>query len=112
LLARAAFTVVGKGREGRVMGSLLEELERREAEARAEAEELRGRIAELAQRLAVAEERLARLVITRETLPVTSRRSAAEEKHGSEYRGSASTRRRHAHDPRSAGAPDGTAWLC
>jgi hypothetical protein len=50
------------------MGSLLEELERREAGARAEAEELRGRIAELTQRLAVAEERLARLVITRETV--------------------------------------------
>jgi hypothetical protein len=50
------------------MGSLLDELERREAEARAEAEELRGRIAELTERLAVAEERLARLVITRETV--------------------------------------------
>jgi hypothetical protein len=52
------------------MGSLLEELERRKVEARAEAEELRlrGRIAELTQRLAVAEERLARLVITRETV--------------------------------------------
>ena len=51
-----------------MMGSLLDELERREAEARAEAEELRGRIAELTERLAVAEERLARLVITRETV--------------------------------------------
>jgi hypothetical protein len=50
------------------MGSLLDELERREAAARAEAEELRGRIAELTQRLAGAEERLARLVITRETV--------------------------------------------
>ena len=40
------------------MGSLLDELERREAAARAEAEELRGRIAELTGLLAQAEERL------------------------------------------------------
>ena len=50
------------------MGSLMDELQRREAAARAEAEELRGRIAELAERLAQAEERLSRLVITRETV--------------------------------------------
>ena len=50
------------------MGSLLDELERREAAARAEVEELRGRIAELTEQLADAEERLARLVITRETV--------------------------------------------
>jgi cell division septum initiation protein DivIVA len=50
------------------MGSLIDELQRREAAARAEAEELRGRIAELAERLARAEERLSRLVITRETV--------------------------------------------
>ena len=50
------------------MGSLIDELLRREAVARAEAEELRGRIAELAERLAQAEERLSRLVITRETV--------------------------------------------
>lgn len=50
------------------MGSLIDELQRREAEARAEAEELRGRIAELAERLAGVEERLSRLVITRETV--------------------------------------------
>lgn len=50
------------------MGSLIDELQRREAAARAEAEELRGRIAELAERLAQAEERLSRLVITRETV--------------------------------------------
>jgi len=48
------------------MGSLIDELQRREAAARAEAEELRGRIAELADRLAGVEERLSRLVITRE----------------------------------------------
>jgi len=50
------------------MGSLIDELQRREAAARAEAEELRGRIAELAERLAQAEERLSRLVIARETV--------------------------------------------
>jgi hypothetical protein len=48
------------------MGSLIDELQRREAAARAEAEELRGRIAGLAERLAGVEERLSRLVITRE----------------------------------------------
>jgi hypothetical protein len=50
------------------MGSLIDELQRREAAARAEAEELRGRIAELAERLAGVEERLSRLVIARETV--------------------------------------------
>ena len=50
------------------MGSLIDELQRREAAARAEAEELRGRIAELAEQLAQAEERLSRLVIARETV--------------------------------------------
>ena len=50
------------------MGSLIDELQRREAAARAGAEELRGRIAELAEQLAQAEERLSRLVIARETV--------------------------------------------
>jgi Transcriptional regulator, AbiEi antitoxin len=50
------------------MGSLIDELHRREAAARAEAEELRGRIAELTGLLAQAEERLSRLVITRQTV--------------------------------------------
>jgi hypothetical protein len=50
------------------MGSLTGELHRREAAARAEAVELRGRIAELAERLAQAEDRVSRLVITRETV--------------------------------------------
>ena len=50
------------------MGSLVDELQRREAAARAEAEDLRGRIAELAEQLAQAEERLSRLVIARETV--------------------------------------------
>ena len=50
------------------MGSLIDELQRREAVARAEAEELRGRIEQLAERLAGVEERLSRLVIARETV--------------------------------------------
>jgi len=50
------------------MGSLIEELQRREAAARQEADELRGEIARLNERLARAEERLARLEITRETV--------------------------------------------
>src|SRR5260370_13433818 len=51
----------------RLMGSLIDELQRREAAAPAEAEELRGQIARLSERLAGAEERLSRLVITRAT---------------------------------------------
>jgi len=50
------------------MGSLIDELQRRGAAAREEAEEPRGRIAQLAERLAGAEERLSRLVIARETV--------------------------------------------
>jgi hypothetical protein len=50
------------------MGSLIDELQRREAAARQEAEELRERIAQLTERLAQAEGRLSRLVITRETV--------------------------------------------
>ena len=50
------------------MGSLIEELQRREAASRQEADELRGEIARLTERLARAEERLARLEITRETV--------------------------------------------
>jgi hypothetical protein len=50
------------------MGSLVDELQRREAAAREEAEELRGQIAELTERLAGVEERLSRLVIARETV--------------------------------------------
>ena len=42
------------------MGSLADELQRREAVARAEAERLRGQIAELAERLAGVEEQLSR----------------------------------------------------
>jgi hypothetical protein len=50
------------------MASLIEELQRREAAARHEVDELRGEIARLGERLARAEERLSRLVITRETV--------------------------------------------
>jgi hypothetical protein len=50
------------------MGSLIDELQRREAAARAQAEELRGQIAQLAERLAGVEELLARLVIAREVV--------------------------------------------
>src|SRR5260370_3268514 len=51
-----------------LMGSLIEELQRREAAARQEADELRGEIARLNERLARAEERLSRLEITGETV--------------------------------------------
>ena len=50
------------------MGSLIEELQRREAAARREADELRSEIARLGGRLARAEEALARLEVTRETV--------------------------------------------
>ncbi len=50
------------------MGSLIEELQRREAAARQEVDELRGEIARLNDRLERAEERLSRLEITRETV--------------------------------------------
>jgi hypothetical protein len=48
------------------MASLIEELRRREAAARLEADELRGEIARLSERLARAGERLSRLEIARE----------------------------------------------
>jgi chromosome segregation ATPase len=60
------------------MGSLIDELQRREAAAREEAEELRGRIAQLAERLGGVEERLSRLVITRETVEEVLNGSGAE----------------------------------
>ena len=50
------------------MGSLIDELRRREAAARAEAEQLRGQIAELAERLAGVEEQLSRLGVAREVV--------------------------------------------
>src|SRR5229473_3015875 len=51
-----------------LMSSLIEELQRREAAARQEVDELRGEIARLNDRLARAEEALSRLEITRETV--------------------------------------------
>jgi chromosome segregation ATPase len=60
------------------MGSLIDELQRREAAARAEAEGLRGQIAQLAERLAGVEERLSRLVITRETVDEVLSEAGAE----------------------------------
>ena len=48
------------------MGSLIEELRRREAAARAEADRLRVRIEELTEELASAEEQVTRLAIARE----------------------------------------------
>jgi hypothetical protein len=57
----------GEGKEA-VMGSLIDELQRREAAAREEAGGLRGQIAQLSERLAGVEERLSRLVIARETV--------------------------------------------
>jgi hypothetical protein len=50
------------------MASLIEELQRREAAARQEVDELRGEVARANERLARAEERLSRLEITRETV--------------------------------------------
>jgi hypothetical protein len=60
------------------MGSLIDELQRREAAARAQAEELRGQIAQLAERLAGVEEQLSRLVIAREVVDEVLDRAAAE----------------------------------
>jgi hypothetical protein len=60
------------------MGSLVDDLRRREAAARAEAERLRGQIAELAERLAGVEERLSRLVIAREVVDEVLGRAASE----------------------------------
>jgi hypothetical protein len=55
-----------QGKETARMGSLIEELRRREAAARAEADRLRSRIEELAEDLARAEEQVSRLAIARE----------------------------------------------
>jgi hypothetical protein len=65
------------------MGSLIDELQRREAAARAEAEQLRGQIAQLAERLAGVEEQLSRLVIAREVVDEVLDGAAAEVSPGS-----------------------------
>ena len=59
------------------MGSLVEELGRREAAAQAEAGRLRSRIEELSGELAEAEQHLARLVIAREEVTRVLEESAA-----------------------------------
>ena len=51
-----------------MMGSLMAELEAREAAARGRAEALRARIGELTEQLAAEEELLSRLGITRQTV--------------------------------------------
>ena len=60
------------------MGSLIEELKRREAAARAEADRLRTRIEELSEDLARAEEQVSRLVIAREEVTRVLAEPAAE----------------------------------
>jgi len=61
------------------MGSLIEELRRREAAARTEADRLRSRIAELADELARAEEQVSRLAIAREEVTRVLEEPAAAE---------------------------------
>jgi hypothetical protein len=61
------------------MGSLIEELGRREASARAEADRLRSRIEELSEDLARAEDRASRLVIAREEVTRVLQEPAAAE---------------------------------
>lgn len=61
------------------MGSLIEELKRREAAARAEADRLRARIEELSGDLARAEEQVTRLAITREEVTRVLEEPAAAE---------------------------------
>lgn len=75
------------------MGSLIDELQRREAAARAEVEELRGRIAELTGQLARAEEGLARLVITRQTVDEVLSEAGADAAPAAEQGGAAPPRR-------------------
>ena len=83
------------------MASLVEELRRREAAARREVDELRGEIARLNERLALAEERLSRLEITRETVAEILGGAGTDE----------ATARREAEpaaaDPAPAGSPIG-----
>ncbi len=64
------------------MGSLVEELRRREAAARAEADRLRSRIEELAEELARAEEQASRLAIAREEVTRVLEEPAAAESAG------------------------------
>ena len=61
------------------MGSLIEELKRREVASRAEADRLRSRIEELAEELARAEEQASRLAIAREEVARVLEEPAAAE---------------------------------
>jgi hypothetical protein len=72
------------------MGSLIEELRRREAAARAEADRLRSRIEELAVELAGAEEQVSRLAIAREEVTRVLEEPAAAEAAGGPGPGPAS----------------------
>jgi hypothetical protein len=60
------------------MGSLIEELKRREAASRAEADRLRSRMEELSEDLARAEEQASRLAIAREEVTRVLAEPAAE----------------------------------
>jgi hypothetical protein len=66
LIGDVVFYRRAQGARGRWMGSLIEELKRREAAARAEADRPRSRVEELEQDLARAEEQASRLAIARE----------------------------------------------
>jgi hypothetical protein len=68
LLLPAVSYCFGQQVRRRLMGSLVDELQRREAAARAEAEELRRQIAQLSGCLAGVEEQLSRLVTAREVV--------------------------------------------
>ena len=81
------------------MVSLIEELRRREAAARAEADRLRARIEELAGDLARAEEQVSRLAIAREeVIRVLEEPAAAEPPAGQD-----GEPRRHRVRPRPSG---------
>jgi len=60
------------------MGSLIDELQRRETTANAKTKHLHGQIAQLAERLAGVEEQLSRLVIAREVVDEVLDGAAAE----------------------------------
>ena len=82
------------------MGSLIEELRRREAAARAEADRLRTRIEELSEDLARAEEQASRLAIAREEVArVLEEPAAAEPPAGQDGRPGGESRAR----PRPSG---------
>ncbi len=71
------------------MGSLVEELRRREAVARAEADRLRSRIEELSEDLARAEEQVTRLAIAQEEVARVLEEPAVSEPSGGQGSGPA-----------------------